>query len=293
MNFVKISIITLIFFRLTYCRNHLYADPDFVRSAIAFTTEKTPVINIGQCIYWKRIRLGGMVEIRNESRFNQKIFPNHNWRGTGIIDCLLLTHEIKKKLINLFFSLFHESAHPTMGISENTDNAYELIYDHKYRTMMLNSFNCVGSYQQELLSGHFYTQIRYDFYFLSKNTPELNGKTLTHGHGFCIGLQWKHLLMKKAEMYMSIFNRLIFKSKNRVEGNLYRGNGEQLISKLVVYPVINNTYTLSLKIGLNRSFAESDMTLGIFTNFIYGNPYGFIDSRDKRLLLRIGMEVFQ
>lgn len=290
---VKVFISVLVFLGLAYCRNILYADPDFIRSAIAAASEKTPQLNIGQHVCWKRICLGGMVEIRNESRFNQKIFPNHNWRGTAIIDYLILSHETATKQVNSYLNLFHESAHPTMGIFEETENAYELIYDHKYRTMVLNSINWAASYRQDLLSGLFLTQIGVNIYLLSKNTPELTGKKLTHGYGFNGGFQWEYPFLKKNRIYLSFFNRVIFKGKVKSEGNIYFGSGKHLAEKTVKYPVINKTYTLSLKSGVNRLIGSTDMKLGIFTHFIYGNPYGFIDSRDKRSVLRVGVEVFQ
>jgi hypothetical protein len=86
---------------------------------------------------------------------------------------------------------------------------------------------------------------------------------------------------------------MIFKGKVKSEGNIYFGSGKHLAEKTLKYPVINKTYTISLKAGVNRLIGSTDMNLGIFTHFIYGNPYGFIDSRDKRSVLRVGVEVFR
>ncbi|MDO5576343.1 MAG: hypothetical protein Q4F84_04635 [Fibrobacter sp.] len=282
--------------RLTYCRNGIYADLDYMRSGIAAVSEKTPVVNIGQQFFVKRLYFGGMVEIRNEPRFNQKVFPNHNWRGTAVLGYSVWSYANETKYpdsIELYIDLFHESAHPTMGIAEETRNAHELIYDHQYRTMMLNSFNCAAAYVKSFPHSFISAQMRLNFYFLSKNTPELDGDALTQGYGFDAGVQWNQNLSAKNSVYVSFHNRLIAKSKNEAKGKVYFGNGIQLTEKTLSYPSINQVYTISLKTGFNHSFGKTGANFGVFTHFIHGNPYGFVDSRDKRSVLRFGIEFFR
>lgn len=185
-----------------------------------------------------------MVEIRNESQFNQKVFPNHNWRGTAVLgyDVWAYVNEVKYPDS---VDLFHESAHPTMGVADETRNAHDLIYDHQYRTMMLNSFNCTAVYVKCFPQSYIPAQVRLNFYFLSKNTSELDGNALTQGYGFDAGVQWNRNLSPKNAMYDSFHNRLIVKSKNESTDKVYFGNGIQLTENTVSYSaVMNHVYTV-------------------------------------------------
>ena len=113
------------------------ADPNHVATGLLYNG--TLNIKVGDRTGWKWLSAGGFVEVRNESRFNESVFPNHNWRGFGIIQVKYPVTVKGKPRIFLFTGAEHESAHATMGIVEPTDKAYELIYDQKYRRVIMNA----------------------------------------------------------------------------------------------------------------------------------------------------------
>ena len=293
----KKSIITvlLVIFCLTdssYCSNGLYANPDFFRSSMRMTSEGVAAISIGENISLRGFSVGGMIEVRNERRFNQGVFPNHNWRGVCRAEYEPYKWNNNTLKITVITGLYHESAHPTMGIVEESKKAYELIYDKTYRRMNLNAVNVGSRFQQQLSSGTFFFEGFYHFYFVSKNTPELSGSTLTHGHGLSFGAQWERSVRKTAAFYLSLFDRFMFDSRLNASGDIYFGNGSNLTKQNTSYPVIRQTNTVTVKSGLNRTIGNTGVRIGFFACILYGNPYGFIDSRDKRTLFSAGFEVF-
>jgi hypothetical protein len=268
------------------------ADPNYISSGLSCTNEGIPSIKVGDILYFKRFIIGGMIEARNEKRFNQQLLPNHNWRGVGKIDVSLKKFNIKSSLLSTSVSLCHESAHPTMGVKEPTTKAYELIYDDVYRRMILNSIGISGHFSNTGNKNTFSSRADYNFYFLSKNTPELPGSKLDFSSGFSAGAENKYRFANNLNFNVSIFDRLIFKSNAADRGYVYKGNGESLVDTLTLYPVISEINTIVLKSGLSISFNGSRREAGVYIKLLYGNPYGFIDSRDKRFVSSIGIETY-
>lgn len=276
-----------------YGDNTVYSDPDYIRTMMEWTSEAVPVISIGDDIEYRRFLIGGMVEVRNERRFNQEIFPNHNWRGIGKFQALLLKHQRKDWQFSIYSDLRHESAHPTMGIVENTVKACEMIYDHNYRRMILNALSVGSSIIRSKAKDLFTFQGYFHFFFLSKNTPELTGSKLGEGFGISAGSQWQHTINNAPlDFYISLYGRHIFNSKKRAQGKLYSGEGSELIETVVLYPVIHHVNTISIQSGLLHQFGKKGRKAGVFLKYLYGNPFGFIDSRDKRSIASMGFEFY-
>jgi hypothetical protein len=68
------------------------------------------------------------------------------------------------------------------------------------------------------------------------------------------------------------------------------GNDGQLQNVLVRYPIINHVNTIVLKTGFFILFNESRREAGLYGKALYGNPYGFVDSRDTRFVISFGIE---
>ncbi|NLG18348.1 MAG: hypothetical protein GX556_13530 [Fibrobacter sp.] len=290
----RLNIVTIVSLFISICTEaSLKADPDFFRSSIAITSEKTPRVTIADKIVLDWFSIGGLVEIRNENRFNQEIFPNHNWRGVIRTEFSLYIPEPGKRGFTFLTGLSHESAHPTMGIAVETDKAYEMIYDKSYRWMVLNAVNAGSRHFSFFAKGTLSAEAFYHYYFMSKNTPELAVGTLTHGHGISGGIQWEYPFGKNSEVYLSGFGRCIFDSRKNTFGEIYFQDGLMPVQRESHYPVIRHTGTLSVKAGVNRSIRNSGVRTGFFTRFLYGNPFGFIDSREKRKVVSAGFEIFR
>lgn len=270
----------------------IYADPDHIRSMMKWTFDGLPMVCVGENVEMGRFSLGGMIEVRNERRFNQGYFPNHNWRGIGKFQVSIWDYQKEFWLFKILTDIRHESAHPTMGIFENTDKAYEFIYDNVYRRMILNAVS-FGSYVSRFTDKNQLTfRGYYHFLFLSKNTPELTGNRLTHGHAVSAGTQWNYSLSKITGIYLSLYDRYTFNSRKSTDGKLYCGNGSSLVQSTVKYPVIHHLNTIKIKTGLTREIGKKGRRIGVFLEYLYGNPFGFIDSRDKRSIQAIGFEFF-
>ena len=113
------------------------ADPDFISTGMEYCG--VPAVKIGDNVRFGSFSLGGMVEIRNEERFNQGVFPNHNWRGFffGSYDYQVFAGGGSSGVVTAGFE--HESAHPTSGLNEPVSDPYQMIYDGTYRNINLNS----------------------------------------------------------------------------------------------------------------------------------------------------------
>lgn len=275
-----------------FSNDGLSANPDHFRSSLAVTSDGVPVASIAERISLKWFSLGGLIEVRNEKRFNQEILPNHNWRG--VVRAEFLLKDIKWNTLETGFitGLYHESAHPTMGIVVETDNAYEKIYDKTYRWMVLNAANFGNRVSRSFMPGNLTAELFYHFYFMSKNTPELSGGVLTQGHGLSGGMQFDCDVGKAGAAYLSLYGRFIFDSRMKATGEVYSEDHSVLTLKETTYPVIHRSGTFSLKAGLNRKITPG-LRIGLFTGFLYGHPLGFIDSRDIRRNFSLGFEIFR
>ena len=230
------------------------------------------------------------MEVRNEKRFNQDVLPNHNWRGVGTIAFTFYKKQIDSSHIFLDANANHESAHPTMGITEPTTKAFELIYDNTYRRMILNSAGLSALFSTTCNSNTLIAKANYNFYFLSKNTPELPGSKLGISNGFSLGAEDRFKTGENTSLFFSMFDRIIFKGIATDNGFVYNGNDASLTNSILNYPVITQINTLVLKTGVSTFFTNLHREIDIYGKLLYGNPYGFIDSRDTRLSISFGIE---
>jgi len=281
----------ILFANNTLAEASLKADPDFISSGLAWTVAGIPSAKVGDMISFDRFLVGGMFEARNEARFNQEILPNHNWRGTAIVEANVFSHAFSQTTLSLHASLSHESAHPTMGIRATTDKAYELIYDDVYRRMILNAVNMSACIGDTGLKSGFLIKADYHFIFLSKNTPELEGNKLGLGNGFSLGAEYNYKIGKRLGCYVSLYDRIILKSNETDEGLLHKGNGDSLVNVLATYPIINNVNTAVLKAGLRLPLGIVAREMDLYMRLLYGGIYGFVDSRDNRFETSIGAEI--
>ncbi len=269
----------------------LKGDPDFLSSGLSWTTEGIPSAKVGNGIRIGRFLIGGMFEARNEARFHQEFLPNHNWRGVGCIEALVVARSYDAMNVWCDVSASHESAHPTMGIRETTDSAYELIYDDVYRRMILNAINVAGCLSDSIFKSGLFVKIEYHCYFLSKNTPELAGNRLARGDGVSCGAEYRCSTAFRSQLYASIFDRIIFQSGACDSGLIHVGNGESLTTIFSSYPIIRQTNTIVVKCGLSYPLNADSRAVDLYFKILYGSIYGFIDSRDIRTVTSFGIDL--
>ncbi|PKL17584.1 MAG: hypothetical protein CVV49_10360 [Spirochaetae bacterium HGW-Spirochaetae-5] len=264
------------------------SDPDHISTGIEY--RGTPNIRLGDTFSYAGFTFGGMADIRNESRFNQGVLPNHNWRGFVFLyyDKSLTEN---KDLLKVTGGFEHESAHPTMGLNDGNDKAYDKVYDSTYRNINLNSLmlrlsSTSGSRYALTLLGDI------QFYFSSRNTPELPINELTWSEGISGGFEFRYPAGSNCEFFISGFDRYIFQSRYKTEGNIYYDTDSGALTRMENYPVINNTNTVSAKAGFIFSSLIQDRQVSLYCGILYGNIFGFVDSREKRTVYSIGMEIF-
>lgn len=191
------SIITLLISRIPASADTVISDPDHISTGIEY--RGVPDIRLGDTFRWENIYFEGMAEIRNESRFNQGVLPNHNWRGfVSIYSGNSLSES--SEMLKLNYGFEHESAHPTMGLNDGNNSAYDKIYDSTYRNINLNSVMCrlsssSGSGYNLTLSG------KMQFYFFSRNTPELPVNDLAWSEGVSGGFEFQYPLKEKISFF--------------------------------------------------------------------------------------------
>ena len=255
------------------------SDPDFQYLGLSFWNFTE--IHIGQKIEFKFIQLGVLIEIRNNPRFNQKFFPNHNWRGFGYL-YYHNSHTLKKVKLNYAIGYEHESAHASMGIREATTKAHESIYDGGFRNVNLNSVNLSLSISITNKKLTVYPKIDYQFYFLSRNTPELSGSDdLAFSHGISFGMDLDFIMKGRWGFFLSIFDRVIFEGSKKINGLIYMDTDSGVVQVPLDYPVINEVNTVEAKIGIQYLMPKLKKNITVSFSYLYGNPFGFFDSRFK------------
>ena len=273
-----------------FAETFLKANPDYFSSGFSLTTRGIPSVKVGDVVMLGRVLIGGMVEARNEARFNQALLPNHNWRGVCRVETGLFEHSQARTRLALTVNLSHESAHATMGIRESTQKALELIYDDVYRQMILNALSLSGTVYHNSSQAGFYTRVDGHFFFLSKNTPELAGSRLGFGSGFSLGLEYFYRLIHHTGCYVSIHDRFILQSSATDDGYLHTGNNDSLKNQLTTYSIINQTNTVVVKGGISIGLGTTSKALDLYVRILYGSIYGFVDSRDIRFVTSLGLE---
>lgn len=266
------------------------SDPDLVATGYEFYG--VPAVKVGDYVRFQDFALGGFIESRNEERFDQGPLPNHNWRGYGFFRYDGEVLERQGNIITLSAGLEHESAHPTGGFHENNDEAYEMIFDGLYRNINLNSL--LLGFSQVLGSVY---QLRYgaeyQFYFLSKNTPELHDTALTHSHGFSAGVEFFAALGPALDLFVSVFDRYIFRGGAEREDWIYHDSEAGVVQRYEAYPVINGMNTVVVKAGLLVNRRSEYRRVMVYGKMLYGNIFGFVDSREERLRFSAGVEMAQ
>ncbi|MBF0431551.1 MAG: hypothetical protein HQK83_09745 [Fibrobacteria bacterium] len=251
----------------------------------------TPSIRVGDKLHLQPFTAEGMIEVRNESRFNQSLFPNHNWRG--IVN---ISHQLypipytskEKKPYWISLALHHESAHPTMGIEETPKHAFEKIYDGSYRRYQLNRLVISPSAHIHSFGLSHFMKTEYQFYFLSKNTPELSSLETATGHGLLLAYEMRKLL-STGYLFLSIYDHFIFEGIHNTESEVYiMSASNSIVVSPVRYPIINETNTLVLKAGYVIPFTKN-RSCSFYVKYLSGCIGGFIDSRETREVFAIGI----
>jgi hypothetical protein len=266
------------------------ADPDIIGSGAEY--HGTLQMKAGECITIGMVDIGGFVEVRNESRFNQGVFPNHNWRGC--ISGLVTRSLIRQMQISLeaYTGLVHESAHATMGIVESTDDPYALIYDHHYRKSLLNGLPAGVQFEMFDQVNRLVLKGWGTWYFLSKNTPELPGLETANSGGLAFSALYRYLFGKQLSCFASLHNRYIFRGSETHYGEVFRSGESGPVLEATDYPVVNRANTFTVTGGISVPLFRARRRMDCYVRYLYGHVYGYVDSREKRSQAAAGIVVY-
>ena len=265
------------------------ADPNLI--ALGGEYCGTPQLKAGDRLTFGWFDIGGFVEVRNEPQFNRGLFPNHNWRGflSGTFTYPLIRQ--MQSTLSLFTGLEHESSHATMGIVEATRDPYAMIYDHAYRKSVMNGLpvgvelSMFDEVQQLVLKGSG------AWYFLSKNTPELPGLEAANSGGFALGGEYRYQFGRRLSCFVSFHERFIFRGSEKRNDDIYIAGDNGPVAELRRYPVINQVNAFTVMGGISLPLFEVRRLLDIYVRYLYGNIYGYVDSREKRSVVAAGVTV--
>lgn len=263
--------------------NTAKADPDYTFTGFEYAG--ATVVKLGDYVRLKFLETGGFIEVRDEKHFNTKFAPNHNWRGFFFLHGAFATTDNPNKKIFLNIGYEHESAHPTMGIQKETTDPYIKLYDGQYRVIDLNSILLRYNRIQLLNQNTFSVKFDYQFYFYTKNTPELTKSTRSISNGLSLGLEYNRAVNDYLNFYISAFDRYIFKGKEKASGDIFIGND----TLYKAYPIINEVNTITGKTGVALNLDKIKRRIEIYFSVLYGNIFGFVDSREKRLKIAGGI----
>jgi len=241
-----------------------------------------PAVKVGDRVDGFGWQLGGFVEVRNDARFHQGYLPNHQWRGYAQLGYIQTIHCADSLTLLLPAGFHHESAHASMGIQESTNQAYELLYDGRYRNVNRNVFTAgLAMHYQH----HWDLQMRGDYlgYVRSRNTPEGANTALTNAQGVSAGLDVSFPLswVGKAQWRWMIggFFRQEFAS-NQMTATLVHFDEPSGAQELAVnYPVFRATRTFQGSTGLSLPLGKRKVIL--YAEYGFGNLGGFQDSRQE------------
>ena len=263
------------------------ADPDCLSSLVEYNG--TPAVKLGDYYSWRTLSIGGFIAVRNEKRFNQGVLPNHAWRGFLSLSNAFRLIEREKMDMFLDLGFEHESAHPA-GALGTGDDAHEMIYDNIYRGINLNSI--LLRFRPHLgQDKNIRLFIDYQLYFLSRNTPELPGTDLSWSNGLSGGIGYSREIFASLSAYVSVFDRIIFQGPGKSRGSVYYNQGDDVVAREVDYPLVRRINTVSVKAGVIHPLSQGGRSAGFYIRYLYGNPFGFVDSRENRHEMAIGMEL--
>ncbi len=288
---VKSYLVLILLWCFLHAENAVKADPDFICSGLDYYG--TTAVKIGDYLQLEFLEIGGIVEVRDEKYFNRKFFPNHNWRGFFYLAGNIPIQEVTGRKVFITLGVEHESAHPTMGIKKSPTNYCEALYDDVYRNINLNSL--LVRYNRVHLIGKngFSGRLDYQLYLLANNTPELPGNTSSAGNGLSLGLEYRRTLSEPVSVYCSLFDRFIFNGHKKKKDWIYFNEGDTVVLRETTYSIIKEVNTLSAKTGLLLHWNKIKRNIDIHVGVLYGNIFGFVDSRDKRLQFSGGIRIYR
>lgn len=293
--FTKACVLAALVFTNTasaYAFNFNYADPDFIASQYEYSG--TPAVKIGEFIRFGNLCISGFLEARNEKRFHQEALPNHNWRGFGSITYSYAFAESPACAVYAETGYEHESAHSTMGMRRSTNDAYEMIYDDQYRNINLNSVPVVFNFSYSPNSSiTIRAKAGYRFYFQSENSPELSNNDRTYSHGLSGGIECICAVTAGMQAYISLYDRYIFEGRRMSRDMVYYNENNAVVARYTRYPIINDVNTIACRAGLLVAGTGWSHTINIYGRMLYGNIYGLVDSRERRLVFAAGVEIMR
>jgi len=266
----------------------LHADPDHI--ATGFEFRGSPAVRVGDRVQIGPFEAGGMVEVRNEERFNQEALPNHNWRGFAFACFNRDLYGGDFFRASMAAGYEHESAHPTGGLGWDGDSAHEAIYDGAYRNINLNSL-MVRLASEAGRRCALRLSADYQYYFLGRNTPELPGDGLGRSHGLSGGLELSLPVAGGVDVFVSAFGRRIFQGPDNETGEVYVERDGEVRKSTVSYPLINGVSTVSARCGVSAENLVPHGTVSVYCGILHGNIFGFVDSRERRTVYSIGVEI--
>ncbi|MGL1902681.1 MAG: hypothetical protein OCC49_11130 [Fibrobacterales bacterium] len=265
----------------------LYQEPSTIGAVGALQTslfyEKGLGLSLSKKIHLSSITLGGMIEVRNDTHFNQSALPNHSWRGNLLIgfDSVFVGPDFGKYKSVVAVYGIHQSAHATMGIQEDISNPSYEIYDGTYRQSNLNALVIQLNIKSSVQFQWYGSGLGYVY---SKNSPELPGSQKDVSFGVRTGARWEKSVVAHGGLFMCAKFEYIAEGTKKVKGWIADTDGleEQ------AYPVISDQYRISSGIGFIYYGFEM-VVPSLYSSYSYGSRSGYYDSRERLHLFRLGL----
>ena len=250
--------------------------------------KSTMQVRVGDIITFGAISAGGFFESRNEPLFNQNILPNHSWRGVLSFSSAWPVFQQVQSTIDAIATFEHESAHATMGIKKPTLNPFYMIFDNTYRKVSLNAGKAGARIYMYDQVQTFSAYATIDGYLNSKNTPELPGLKTGSSFGLSCGGFYRHAIVGYMDVFISLHNRYIHEGSRKEDGEIFVRKDGTLRTSSRDYPLIAATNTFSVCTGMGIPLFQSRHRLELYGRWLYGSPYGYVDSRDIRNFFAVG-----
>lgn len=272
-----ITLITICFASHGYSSNEIVANPEFISSGLEWNG--TASMRIGDHYNFHHFVFGGMIEVRNEERFDEGVFPNHNWRGFFLTEYSLFK---LSSSFNVALGFEHESAHPTMGIETVPKTEYQYIYNEQYRRYSMNSFTLSLVKTFDFWGMINTWKIKNHFFFYSTNTPEIyDGDAYAQSFGFDFGTSFEYLF-KRSSLFLSLYLNTQLDSKGMKTGDRWISDGDSFTIEYITEPVIQSSPTFNSRLGWNFPIVNKSLSVKLYTQYRWGHPRGFVDSREVR-----------